>query len=76
MVELRYKMADVLKALARREPVRIKHRGKLKGIIHPAGEGKKAKADRDHPFFKMRKAEKSSVDKEVQRLRGGRYDAV
>jgi hypothetical protein len=75
VVDLRYKMADVLKALERQEPVRIKHRGKLKGIIQPVGSKGKT-PPRDHPFFKMRKGEKVSVEKEMERLRGRRYDVV
>ena len=52
VVDLRYKMNDVLKALERNEDVSVMYRGKLKGVIVPAsgGGGKRVK---DHPFFGM-----------------------
>jgi len=50
IVDLRYRMSEVLAALARRERVQILYHGKVKGIILPAGEGRNCKAA-DHPFF-------------------------
>jgi len=71
VVDLRYHMNDVLKALDRNEDVDILYRGQRKGVLV-------AKADRaggkvkDHPFFKMRASE-GSVATEMEDLRGGRY---
>jgi hypothetical protein len=70
VVDLRYHMNDVLKALDRNENVDILYRGKQKGVII-------AKADRtggkvqDHPFFNMRRSDRS-VSEEMDDLRGGR----
>lgn len=74
VVDLRYKMNDVLKALDRNEDVSILYHGKLKGIIKPqnAVEAKKTKIV-DHPFFNMN-GSSESVEDEMNRLRGGRYE--
>ena len=74
VVDLRYKMNDVLKALDRNEDVSILYHGKLKGIIKPqnAAEPKKTKII-DHPFFNMN-GSSESVEDEMNRLRGGRYE--
>jgi len=71
IVDLRYHMNDVLRALERREDVRILSRGKLKGVIKPVN-GKPRIKVQDHPFFNMRKSSET-VDRQVDRLRGGRY---
>lgn len=71
VVDLRYRMKEVLKALDRNEDVDILYRGKMKGVL-------KAKAERtgqkvtDHAFFNMRRS-KRTVDTEMEELRGGRY---
>ncbi|MCK5581464.1 MAG: type II toxin-antitoxin system Phd/YefM family antitoxin [Candidatus Omnitrophica bacterium] len=75
IVNLRYKMKEVLKALDRREKVNILYHGKLKGIIVPAkkeagGEVKK------HPFFGMNRQDKKSVEQQIDELRGYRYDDI
>ena len=74
VVDLRYRMNDVLKALDRREAVSILYHGKVKGVISPALSRTGAKVS-DHPFFGMTE-ETTSVDKEMQILRGGRYRAL
>jgi antitoxin (DNA-binding transcriptional repressor) of toxin-antitoxin stability system len=71
VLDLRDKMADILKALERNESVRLTHRGKLKGIIHPPPPTKRK--SKEHPFFGMLKGEKKSVEKIMDELRGGRY---
>ena len=71
VVDLRYHMNDVLKALERNESVRVLYRGKVKGIIRPAARGP-APSLCDHAFFGSR-ASGQSVEKTVERLRGGRY---
>jgi antitoxin (DNA-binding transcriptional repressor) of toxin-antitoxin stability system len=75
VVDLRYKMKDVLEALERREKVRILYHGKLKGTIIPASGAQKLKIA-DHPFFGMRAAEKASVSEMMDNLRGGRHNAL
>lgn len=71
VVDLRYKMSDILKALDRGEDVEILYHGKTKGIIVPVS-GKTAMRIKDHPFFNMAASEKP-VDEIMENLRGGRY---
>jgi hypothetical protein len=75
VVDLRYKMKDVLEALERREMVRILYHGQLKGTIIPTSSSKKAKIT-EHPFFGMRKGEQTNVSKEMDKLRQGRFDDI
>jgi len=71
VVDLRYRMNEVLKALDRNEDVEIFYRGKKKGILkaHPQRAERKVTA---HPFFNMRSSDQS-VETEMDMLRGGRY---
>lgn len=71
VVDLRYHMNDVLKALERNERVSVLYRGKVKGVISPALRTAVRKVG-DHPFFGSRTS-RESVEKTVERLRGGRY---
>jgi hypothetical protein len=71
VVDLRYRMNDVLKALDRNEVVSVLFRGKIKGVIRPVNESTKAKV-KDHPFFGMCPAE-DGVDRVVDKIRGGRH---
>jgi hypothetical protein len=50
ILELRYKMKDVLCALDRKEEVSMLYRGKVKGTITPADSTAETTA-RKHPFF-------------------------
>lgn len=76
VVDLRYKMNDVLKALDRNEKVTVLYRGKVKGILIPPGEKKYIKIT-DHPFFGMSsQVRKKSVLDEMADLRGGRYNDI
>jgi len=72
IVDLRYKMSEVLSALDRRERVNILYHGKVKGIIVPAEEKPRVKSSK-HPFFGMTSGEKKKVEEVVEELRGGRY---
>jgi antitoxin (DNA-binding transcriptional repressor) of toxin-antitoxin stability system len=72
IIDLRYKMKDVLKALDRKEEVTILYHGKVKGVIVPVNNKKKKKV-KDHPFFGMLKNSNISVSEEMQSLRGPRY---
>jgi hypothetical protein len=71
VVDLRYKMNDVLKALERNEDVEIMYRGKRKGVIRADARTSAAKVMK-HPFFNMRPSGQT-VEAELQALRGGRY---
>ena len=71
VVDLRYRMNEVLKALERNEDVRIVSRGRLKGVIKPVG-GKPGIKVCDHPFFNM-DAGPETVAQRMSVLRGGRY---
>ena len=70
ILDLRYKMKDVLKALDRNEVVEILYRGKLKGVITPC-KRKATKKVKNHPFFAMEKD--LDVCEQMDKLRGGRY---
>jgi hypothetical protein len=72
IVDLRYKMKDVLKALDARETVSIYYHGKLKGTIVSAEPVKKFDSKK-HPFFGMRKNDKKSVKQVMKELRKPRY---
>lgn len=72
IVDLRYRMNEVLKALDRNEKVTILYRGKPKGVISPA-RAKRGQSVREHPFFGMKKDSAISVEQEMENLRGGRY---
>lgn len=73
VVDLRYKMNDVLKALDRNEKVIVLYRGKVKGILMPVDKQKKDLKISDHPFFGMSSSNTDkSVLNELDVLRGGR----
>ena len=71
VVDLRYKMSDVLKALDRNEDVEILYHGKAKGTIIAKTHQSSEKVS-EHPFFNMLHSEKP-VEEEMKQLRGGRY---
>jgi hypothetical protein len=75
VVDLRYKMKDVLAALERREEIRIMYHGRVKGTIIPVSGTRKTKMT-DHPFFGMSKGDPASVPEIMAVLRRGRYDAL
>ena len=76
VVDLRYKMNDVLKALDRNEKVTVLYRGKVKGVLIPAG-GKKELKIKEHPFFGMSSLDESQPVPDVMKeLRRPRYDDI
>jgi len=75
VVDLRYKMNDVLKALDRNEKVTVFYRGKIKGFLVPAIEKKKQKI-KDHPFVGMLSQETKSVEDTMDELRRPRYNDI
>ena len=74
VVDLRYRMNEILKAIDRKEEVTILYHGKVKGVIKPkiSGGGRRIS---DHPFFNMYQTKKA-VHKLMADLRGDRYRAV
>lgn len=75
IIEMRYKMKDVLRALDRKEEVTILYRGKVKGTIRPARTPAVADASK-HPFFGSSSDRSESIADEIEKLRGGRFDGV
>ena len=71
IVDLRYRMSDVLKALERSEDVNIFYHGRIKGVLTTKSPRLTRKVS-EHAFFNMR-GRKGSVDADMQALRGGRY---
>jgi hypothetical protein len=74
VVDLRYRMNEVLKALDRNETVSVFYHGKIKGLITPSGRVAHAGITA-HLFFRMRPAT-TSMEKVMNDLREGRYRAL
>jgi hypothetical protein len=72
VLDLRYRMREVLDALNRREKVQIKYHGKIKGEIVPRGTGGKHRSS-EHPLFGMMKDEKGDPARIVADMRRSRY---
>lgn len=73
IVDLRYKMSDVLKALDRNEEITILYRGTARGKIVPlGGEVPKLKVHQ-HPFFGSVKDSNDSVAEVMEKVRSARY---
>ena len=75
IVDLRYRMNEVLGALKRRERVSILYHGKVKGTIIPAGGETRGKVT-EHPFFGMAAKDARSVEAVVSEMRAGRGNAL
>jgi hypothetical protein len=60
ILDLRYRMNDVLKAIERNEKVSISYHGKEKGVII-SGAGRSAGKVTQHPFFNMRKTGRGTI---------------
>jgi antitoxin (DNA-binding transcriptional repressor) of toxin-antitoxin stability system len=75
VVQLRYKMKDVLRALERNESVEVLHRGEVKGTIVPV-KRKKQYIPKDHPTFGMWADDSRSVEEIMEELRKPRYDDI
>jgi len=77
IVDLRYHMNEVLKALERNQMVTIMYHGKEKGVIIPSGARQKAGVSvRDTELFGMYSSDTESVDEIMSQLRGGRHDDI
>ncbi len=75
VVDLRYKMNEVIKALDLNEEVTVLYHGKVKGVIVPAKEPTKKKI-KEHPFFGMAKDVQKTVAEEMNELRKSRYSVI
>lgn len=74
VVDLRYRMNEILKAIDRNEEVTILYHGKVKGVIKPnISRGRRRISD--HPFFNMYQS-KRRVHEVMNDLRGDRYRAI
>lgn len=73
IVDLRYKTAEVLKALERNETVTVLYHGKVKGIIKPVSDSIKSSVS-EHPFFGMNEGAANTVLDDLARLRKPRHD--
>ena len=71
IVDLRYRMKDVLKALERNEDVSILYHGKTKGVLSAPALLQGGKVS-EHPFFNMCN-DAGSVEEQMDSLRGGRH---
>jgi hypothetical protein len=72
VVDMRYKMNEVLSALDRNESVEILYHGKVKGIIKPVVM-RGGQSVREHGFFGMYARTEETVEASMERLRGARY---
>jgi hypothetical protein len=68
ILDLRYKMRNVLSALNRREKIRILYHGKVKGEIIPVNNQSPMKTSL-HPMFGMLKGGKENPDDVVSKMR-------
>ena len=75
VVDLRYKMNEVLKALDRREKVTLIYHNKVKGTIVPTKSGQMTTVA-EHPFFNMTGEESKTVERQMDALRGSRFDDI
>ncbi len=74
VIDLRYRMKEILKAIDRHEEVTILYHGKVKGVIRPKVSGRRERIS-DHPFFNMHQSKKA-VNDVIADLRGDRYRAI
>ena len=74
IVDLRYRMNDVLRALDRNEDVVIQYHGKPRGVLTSCAVEPSMQV-KEHPFFGMRR-EQITVAEEMDQLRGGRHRAL
>ena len=75
VIDLRYRMKDVLRALDRNEEVTVLHRGDVKGTIVPKSRRTSIRVE-EHPLFGDSKLSNSSVDDVMSELREGRRRGV
>ena len=67
ILDLRYRMNDILKAIDRNEKVSISYHGKQKGVI-VSDTGHSARKVTEHPFFNMRITSRETLTKKESLL--------
>ena len=75
VVDLRYKMNEVLKALDRRERVTLLYHGKVKGTVIPVSSCRSTNVA-VHPFFNMTGKVSGTVHQQMEALRGSRFNDI
>ena len=75
IVDLRYRMRDVLRALERNEEVTVLHRGTVKGTIVPTKGSRDIRAS-EHPLFGTTSGVDETVDETMDELREGRHRGI
>jgi hypothetical protein len=73
ILDLRYRMNEILKALDRRERVKILYHGKLKGEIIPVHAEVRPKSA-EHPMFGLLKGETEDPNVTVSKMRRRQFD--
>ena len=73
IIDLRYKMKNVLKAIERNETVTVMYHGKPKAKLVPISTTEAEMKLSDHPFVGMHDDDSRSVEDTMENLRGGRY---
>ncbi len=78
IVDLRYKMHEILKALDRNEDINISYHGKEKAIMKPIKKAVSKEVDfKEYSFIGGSWAEDERTVPEIMReLRGGRYNDI
>jgi len=76
ILDLRYHMKDILRALDRHESVEVFYHDQKKGTIVPVTVASEKQATEEHPFFGMLSTDKTSVQKKIDKLRGDRYSDI
>lgn len=71
IVDLRYHMADVLKAIKRNETVNVFERNKLIGYFVPVAQKPQMRVQ-DHPFFGSAKDDVRDVPEMIREMRKSR----
>lgn len=76
VVDLRYKTKDILACLRRKQKIRLTCRGKLEGVIVPAGQSTGTLLPvKSHPAVGMWKDQKTPVAEVIAELRKPRHHA-
>jgi len=75
VLDLRYRMKDVLAAVDRGEPVTVSHRGRPKARLVPVETAAKARKPSMHPAFGIWRYRRDLADVpgHVRKLRGPRF---
>ena len=72
IVDLRYRMKNIMNALNRNEHITVLYHGQKKAVITPISK-KTEKSVMDHKFFGMNADCKKTVEETMEQLRGRRY---